>query len=101
MNTTLKQQMAILQKAKGLYLQHSDQWHALNDAGSTIAAYALNLSIIKDRLRDIKKMPELKKRNYPASIEVNAPLALIQVSLAAELKVLEMVSGVERTKLPL
>lgn len=52
-----------------------------------------------------KKLEKLKsdKRNYYpiASVQINAPLALIQISLASQINLLESLLGLSESKFPL
>lgn len=54
---------------------------------------------IRDRLNELMKDVRL---TYPdASIQINAPLALIQVDAKATIHALEWVLGIPRSKFPL
>ncbi len=104
MRTSLKSQIKAVQSKRvkwpiAKYAKKLDR--ELHDAASTIAAWGFLRASMVARIREIKKQPELKRACYPALVDINAPLALIQVRLEAELRTLEGLAGVtKRVKLP-
>lgn len=63
----------------------------------------MNDSIIKQKILDrIAELKDDERLTYnTATIQVNAPLALIQLSKKAAIHELEGILGIERTKFPL
>lgn len=99
MNTTYRQQIKAVQKARTLCSEAG--YDALNDAGSTIAGWAFMEASIKARIKLLKKDKRLHKGKYPADLTDAPSLAMFQYALGVQLNTLEEFVGLPKTKLPI